>query len=244
VIISGGDIGGREDFVMKVSDVMTRRVVAIDPAATIADAIKLMLQHHVSGLPVIDGSGRLVGIVTEGDFLRRAETGTERRRPRWLEFLLGPARLAQDYVHTHGRRIDEVMTRDPVFVSANAPLAEAVAVMERRHFKRLPVMHKGKVVGIVSRVSLMHALVGLLRAPRPGGKNDDAIRDHIVAEIDKQRWAPADFVDVVVHDGVVTLFGLVADADQGEALKVLAENAPGVKKVESLLTLSESLSVT
>ena len=89
---------------MKVSDVMTWRVVSVELDATILQAVRLMLQNEISGLPVVDKVGRLVGIVTEGDFLRRSELGTQRRRSRWLEFLIGPGRLADEYVRTSGRR--------------------------------------------------------------------------------------------------------------------------------------------
>ena len=107
---------------MKAKDVMTRSVVTIEPDATVLQAVRLMLQRQISGLPVVDKAGTLVGIVTEGDLLRRAETGTQRKRPRWLEFLIGPGRLASEYAHTHGRRIDEVMTPDPRTVGEDAPL--------------------------------------------------------------------------------------------------------------------------
>ena len=76
-----------------------------------------MLQNDISGLPVLDSYGALVGMITEGDFLRRAETGTERKRPRWLEFFIASGRLAEEYVHTHGRKVSEVMTIDPVTVT-------------------------------------------------------------------------------------------------------------------------------
>src|SRR5580700_11227978 len=107
---------------MKAGDIMSPRVVSIAPDANVLEAVELMLARHISGLPVIDKSGALVGVVTEGDFLRRAETGTERKRPRWVEFMLGPRRLAEEYVHTHGRTIEEVMTREPITVTEETPL--------------------------------------------------------------------------------------------------------------------------
>jgi CBS domain-containing protein len=227
---------------MKASDIMTRRVISIPPESTILDAIELMLQNHISGLPVIDGSGNLIGVVTEGDFLRRAETGTQRKRPRWLELLTGPGKLAEEYVQSHGRRIEEVMTPDPVTISEDTPLDEIVRIMERHHIKRLPVMRDKTVVGIVSRANLMHALASLGRAAPEGTKSDTAIRNQILAELDKQAWAPVALVDVVVHDGVVELWGTITEERQGTALKVCAENTPGVKKVLNHLTWIEPMS--
>src|ERR1700741_60039 len=99
---------------MRAHQVMTRPVYTILPDATIREAANLMLQRHVSGLPVVDAAGRLVGIVSEGDFIRRSEIGTQRKRGRWLKFILGPGTAASDFVHEHGRRVEEVMTKDPL----------------------------------------------------------------------------------------------------------------------------------
>jgi CBS domain-containing protein len=227
---------------MRVRDIMSTRVISIAPDANVLEAIRLMLQNHISGLPVIDRSGALVGVVTEGDFLRRTETGTEHKRPRWLEFLMGPRRLADEYVHTHARRVEEVMTRTPVTITEDAALDEAVRVMERRRIKRLPVTRGGQVVGIVSRANLLHALASLGAAASPPAKTDVAIREQLLAEFDRQTWVPVALIDVVVKDGVVELWGTITEDAQREALKVCAENIPGVKSVVSHLTWIEPMS--
>ena len=164
---------------MKVSDVMTRRVVSVTPEATIRHAIRLMLDNHISGLPVIDDKAKLVGIVSEGDFLRRSEIGTERKRSRWLGALLGPGEPANDYVHSHGLKVKEVMTRKPITVQEDAPLDQVVHLMESRSVKRLPVVRGEKVVGVVSRANLMRALASMYRAAPKSSKNDAAIRGQI-----------------------------------------------------------------
>jgi CBS domain-containing protein len=227
---------------MKVRDIMTPRVISVTPEAGILEAIRLMLQNHISGLPVIDQSGALVGVVTEGDFLRRSETGTERRRPRWLEFLTGPGRLADEYVRTHARTVRDVMTPEPVTIAEDAALDAAVALMERLRIKRLPVVRGGEVVGIVSRANLLHALVGLAATARPPAMTDAAIRDALLAEFRKLTWAPAALVDPIVRDGVVELWGTITEESQREALKVCARNIPGVKSVVSHLTWIEPMS--
>ena len=144
---------------MQVRDVMTRNVISVAADETVLKAARMMLQNEISGLPVVDTAGKLVGVVTEGDFLRRRELGTQRRRPKWLEFVIGPGRLASDYVHASGRKIEEVMTCDPVTVAEDDSLETVVDLMERRHIKRLPVLRDGKMVGIISRANLMHAMV-------------------------------------------------------------------------------------
>ncbi|MGZ5232721.1 MAG: CBS domain-containing protein, partial [Burkholderiales bacterium] len=155
---------------MRVSDVMTKRVISITPEATVLEAVKVMLKNHISGMPVINGKGQLVGILTEGNFLHRSETGTERSRARWLDALFGPSEAAKDFVHSHGRKVKEVMSRNPVTVRENTPLDEVVHLMENRNIKRLPVLRSGKVVGIISRANLMRALVRLHRGAPASAK--------------------------------------------------------------------------
>src|SRR5689334_4633723 len=224
---------------MKAMDVMTRDVVSIDPDASILEAVRLMLQHRVSGLPVVDSSGQLQGIVTEGDFLRRSETGTQLKRPRWLEFLLGPGRLATDYVHVSGRRVDEVMTTDVHTVTQDTPLEQIVNLMERNRIKRVPVMRGERVVGMVTRANLMRAVAALALSEHPVAADDAAIRERLLAELKRQTWAPVGLIDVIVKDGVVNLCGALTDERERQAIRVAAENIPGVKKVADHLVWIE-----
>jgi len=230
----------KETF-MKAADIMTAPVVSIAPDASVLEAIRLVLQSHISGLPVIDSSGTLVGMVTEGDFLRRAETDTTRERPRWLEFLLGPSRLAEEYVRSHARKVEEVMSREPITVTEDTPLNEVVLMMEHRHIKRLPVLRSSQVVGIVSRSDLMHALATLGPIIPSQPRSDVAIRQQFVGELERQSWSPTALIDVTVKDGVVELWGEITNEAQGVALKVCAENVPGVKSVISHLACIEPI---
>jgi CBS domain-containing protein len=227
---------------MQAQDVMTQYVISIGPDDTIARAIRLLLQERISGLPVIDPSGRLVGMVTEGDLLRRAETGTERQRPRWLEFFAGLGRVADEYVHAHGRRISEIMTTDPVTVTEETPLEKVVTLMERRRVKRLPVVRGDKVVGIISRANLLHALASVAGETKPVSVDDQGIRTRLLAELAKERWAPTAMIDVTVRGGVVELWGTVTNERQRQALIVAAENIPGVKQVNDHLAWIEPMS--
>jgi len=153
---------------MNARDVMTRNVISIAPDATVLQAARKMLEHHISGLPVMD-KGKLVGIVSEGDFLRRRETQTQRRRSRWLEFLMGPGRIAAEYSHSHGSKVSEVMTTPVHFVDEVTPIEDIVELMERRRIKRVPIVCGSQVVGIVTRSNLMHAMVSLARTAQVPG---------------------------------------------------------------------------
>lgn len=227
---------------MKAADLMTSFVVTVRPDATIEYAAQLMLQHRISGLPVTDSDGAVLGIVTESDLLRRAEVGTDKRHARWVSLLIGPGRLAQEYVHTHGRKVGEVMTERVFTVTPETPLADLVALMETKHVKRVPVVDQGRLVGIVSRADVMAALVGLLSEKPAGAATDTEIHDQILAEIDRQPWGPRGSVDVIVTNGVVVLKGTIPDERERAALCVAAENVPGVKAVHDRLVWIDSVS--
>jgi CBS domain-containing protein len=227
---------------MKSGDVMTRHIISIKPDSSIVEAAQLMLTNRISGLPVLNGRGNLVGIVTEGDLLRRIETGTERRRPRWLEFFIGRGRLASEYVHTHGRKISEVMTIEPQTIVEDTPLEEIVTLMEQKRIKRLPVVRGNEVVGIVSRANLLHALASLAPETKGAVLGDANIRERVLAEIERPPWSPGRLINVIVRDGTVELWGTIFDEREREALRVAAENVPGVKHVKDHLIWVEPLS--
>lgn len=220
---------------MKVSDIMTRRVISVSPEATIISAARLMLENRISGLPVINKSGKLVGIVSERDLLRRAEISTERKRSHWFDAFFGPSVSANDYARSHGVKVVDILTPNPVTVGEGTSLKQLVHLMEAHDIKRLPVLRRGKVVGIVCRANLVRALVGLYRANPKISQRDITIRNRILADIKKESWSVGAQVDVAVHKGIVDLWGSISDASQRKALKVLAERAPGVKRVQEHL---------
>jgi CBS domain-containing protein len=236
---------------MNAADVMTQPVISVTPETTIAEMAQLLLQHRISGLPVVGPDGAVVGMVTEGDFLRRIETGTERHHSHWLEFLISPGRLAREYTDANARKVGEVMTEDVVSVAPGASLPEVVRLMEHHRVKRLPVIDAGRLIGIVSRADLVQALLHHLAEPSgkppgmPGGDEmtpDAEIRERILAEIAKQPWGRRAGIDVRVKTGTVELYGTITDERERAALRVLAENLPGVKAVRDNLVWVEPLS--
>ena len=223
---------------MKARDVMTAPPITVTPDARVSDVAALLLDRRISAVPVVDQNGRIVGIVSEGDLLRRAETGTERHRSKWLELLLDPSTKAAEFVKAHGAYARDVMTRDVVTAGPDADLAEIATLLESRHIKRVPVVENdGEVVGIVSRANLLHALVAYRSgSPLPERKaSDTEIRDRIYERMERQIGRRLRRVNVVVQDGVVFLWGTVRSEDERRALTVAAELVPGVTRVEDKL---------
>jgi CBS domain-containing protein len=223
---------------VEAKDVMTHCVVTIAPGASIVEAIGRMLGHQVSGMPVVDADGKLRGMVTEGDFVRRAELHTEAPRRRWLELLLDSGERADDYARSHGRTVGDVMATDVASVAPETRLADVVALMDERRVKRVPVVDDGRVVGIVSRADLMVALAHMLREPKSASASDETIRDALIKEMRRQTWCPLHTVRVGVRNGSVELRGEIFDERQRRALRVLAEGCAGVRAVHDHLTLA------
>ena len=230
---------------MQASDIMTRSVISVAPDELTDAAIELMLKRHISGLPVINDKGELVGIVTESDFLRRPETSTEHKTTsRWRDTFFNFNKVMDNYVHTHGMKVKDVMTPNPVAVTEDTQLDAVVQLMQTRNVKRLPVVRAGKVIGIISRANLMRALVSIHREAHEASKDEAKIRERILDDIAGHSWAQDVVVDVVVHNGVADLWGTVSTAEQAQALRVLVESTPGVKRIEPYLTChGELLSV-
>jgi CBS domain-containing protein len=224
---------------MQARDIMTSPVVSISPKAKIGDAIKIMLRSHLSGLPVVDAEARLVGILSEGDLLRRAELGTETHRPRWIDTFLAPGRSASEYVHTHGRVVEEVMTQNPVGIEEETPLEEVVSIMQRKRVKRLPVLRQGALVGIVTRADLLRALEARSETTEPGAADDARIKAALETDLKSQSWMPGSSVTIRVQDGVVELGGIILDDRYRDAIRVCAENIPGVKEVRDRIVFVE-----
>jgi CBS domain-containing protein len=210
---------------------MVRAVVTASPDTTVEGLARLMINLRISGVPVLDKDGRLVGMVTEGDLLRRVEIGTERHRPRWSEPFSSNSRLAAEYVKSHATRVADVMTREVFSVDETATLGEIADLLEAKKIKRVPVTHDGKVVGVVSRADLLKVIASG-GAGTENEEQDQTIRRLLLAEMREQKWADAGEGRVVVTDGVVHLWGIVRSEDERRALRVAAENIPGVRGVE------------
>ncbi len=221
---------------MLAKDIMTTKVVTVVSEAPVAEIADLLLARRISGVPVVDSEDRLVGIVSEGDLIRRQQG--EGRRSWWLSLLTSPDESAREYIKTHGQRAEDVMTRDVVTVTEETPLGEIAQLLEKRGIKRVPVLREGKVVGIVSRANLLHGLAAqkdqIPVAPSP---DDRTIREQVIALVERQGWATHGSLNVIVADGVVELWGWVDSDEERKALKIAAEGVAGVGEVQDHLAL-------
>jgi len=225
---------------MRAHQIMTRQVITVVTGAPIVEAANTMLHNHISGLPVVDETGKLAGIISQGDFIRRAEIGTQRKRGRWLKLLLGPGKVAWDFVHERGRKVRELTTLDPCTVTEDATL-EDVVLMEQNNVKRLPVMRGDQLVGIVTRSNLLQAVAELAREVPDPTADDDQIRNRIITSIEKTDWRPFG-LGVIVRNGNVHLSGVITNERSRQAAIVAAENVSGVRKVHDHLCWVEPTS--
>lgn len=224
---------------MKARDVMVAPVITASPNATVKSVAETFVRHQISAIPVVDDKGRLVGMISEGDLLHRAEAGTEKQRPWWLRAFIGPDTLANEYVKAHARKISDAMTRQVVTASPETPLHEVAALLEKHLIKRVPIVENGQLVGVVSRANLVQAVASAgkgLEIPLA----DSTIRDKIMAHLKAQDWAHISLLNVTVNGGVVDLWRIVTSASEKNAIRVAAEATPGVNAVKDNLRLLPS----
>jgi CBS domain-containing protein len=224
---------------MKARDVMVAPVITASPNASVKSVAETFVRHQISAVPVVDDKGKLIGIISEGDLLHRAEAGTEKQRPWWLRAFIGPDTLADEYVKAHARKVSDAMTRQVITASPETPLHEVAALLEKNSIKRVPIIENGQLVGVVSRANLVQAVASAgkgLEIPL----SDSTIRDKITAHLKAQDWAHTSLLNVTVNGGVVDLWGIVTSASEKNAIRVAAEATPGVNAVKDNLRLLPS----
>lgn len=227
---------------MKAGDVMVFPVITVKSTATVKDVAKLFLDRKISAAPVVDGAGKLVGIVSEGDLIHRAEIGTERRGSRWLALLTDEHAAAADYIKSHAIKLADVMTHKVVTATPDTPLQDVAMMMEANGVKRIPIVRDGKLVGLVSRANLVQAVAAAgtkLEIP----VSDSVIREKLMSRLREESWANSSLLNATVHDGVVTLWGLAASPTERQAIRVAAETTPGVIAVKDHIGIGRVTSI-
>src|SRR5262245_613548 len=220
--------------VMLVRDVMTKEVVTATIDTTVSQIAALLASKRISAVPIVDSAGHVLGMVSEGDLLRRVEIGTEKRHSWWLDLFADATTRAREFTKQEGVKAEYVMSRPVISIGEDAPLARAADVMQRRNIKRLPVVRDGKLVGIVGRADIVRALA-TAAAAQPAIKDDRAIDEALHARLRALSWLDTTFVNFTVEKGVVSAFGFVDDAEQKRALRAAVESVPGVKRLDDHL---------
>jgi CBS-domain-containing membrane protein len=227
---------------MNAGDVMVPNVITVGANATVGEAADILLSNHISGAPVVGASGELVGIVSEGDLIRRPETGTTKRPSWWLALLASERSTAIDYIKSHSRKVADVMTRDVITAKPDTALGEIAAILERNRVKRLPIVDGGKLVGLVSRAHILQALASVARRlPSLANVEDVQLRKEVIARLGAEPWRPT-MLSVTVQDGTVELWGLVRSDEQKKAARLAAELTPGVRAVVDNISIQPTTS--
>jgi CBS-domain-containing membrane protein len=225
---------------MNAADVMTRDVVTVSPDDVVQDVAKLLLKHRISGVPVVDKLGKLVGIVSEGDLMRRAETETDAHRSWWLRLFSASEVLANEYVRSHARKVSDIMTTRVLVAAPDTSLRDIASLMERNRVKRLPIVEGGRLVGIVSRANLMQAFASFMAREPAGDKSDDqSLRERVLDRLRAERWSSPSLVNVIVQQGVVELWGAVDSEAKHKAVRITAEGTPGVASIKDHLVVMQ-----
>lgn len=220
---------------MIAKDIMTRPVVSVGPETSVQEIARLLLERRISAVPIVDDRSRVIGMVSEGDLMRRPESGTEGHASWWLELLGGTEERARTYLKSHGLTARDVMTREVVTVAENTPLEKIATLLERNRIKRVPVLRGGKLVGIVSRANLLHGLVATRGKPAGSTTLDPhRAREAVMAELRKV-GVQSLYLNVVVAHGIAHLWGYAESAAERRAIALAARRTPGVRKVENHL---------
>ena len=222
---------------MNAADVMVTNVITVGPDACVQDVAHILLTNRISAVPVIGAKGELLGIVSEGDLMRRAEAGTGRRRPWWLTVFTGREAFAAEYVKEHSRKVADVMTRRVITATPDTPLRDIANTLEKNGIKRVPIMAGGKVVGIVSRANLLQALASLHKQIDAAAPSDSRIREDVLSRLRAEPWSHPSLINVIVRDGNVELWGIVDSQTEKKAVRVAAEVTPGVRVVNDNLMI-------
>jgi CBS domain-containing protein len=220
---------------MKARDVMVAPVNTVRPTASIKDVATMLVENRISALPVVDDHGKLVGMVSEGDLMHRAEAGTERRRSWWLRQITGDNRLASEYIEAHTRKVADVMTRHVITAPPDTPLSKIAILMEQNAIKRVPIVDSDEqLVGIVTRANLVQAVATAPESPEPP-LSDTEIRKTLMAKLNTQPWVHTESLTLTVSHSVVNLWGIANSETERRAIHVAAEETPGVLAVNDYM---------
>lgn len=225
---------------MKAHEIMTRDLITVKPDTPVREIAALMAEKHISGVPVVADDGQVIGVVSQGDLLHREEIGTERRPKSWLRVFADPDQMAREYVRTHGLRAHDIMSRHVVSVSADADLQHVADTMDKHRFKRVPVVDKGKLVGLITRGDIVRTLNKMQASAKAMSLDNTALEKALLQKMRNQPWLDGTYINLTVKDGAIELWGFIKSEDQRNALKVLIEETAGSRKVDDHLKVGHA----
>jgi len=216
---------------MQAQDIMTKNVISAAADTTVEQITALMMENHISAVPILNGDGTIIGLISEGDLMRRVEGSGNAHKSWWLSLFSGHENSAQDFIVMRSRRVKDIMTRKVQVVAPDTPVADIARLLEEQRIKRVPVVENGKVVGIVSRGNLMQALASTPRVTVDPSTSNRKKREIVMAALGQVPGLSPAHLNVVVEEGRVDVWG-IADSDAEEKAALVAlDNIDGLGEV-------------
>ncbi|WP_448325969.1 CBS domain-containing protein [Sulfitobacter sp. M13] len=216
---------------MQAQDIMTKNVISAAADTKVEQVTALMMENHISAVPILDGDGTVIGLISEGDLMRRVEGSGNAHKSWWLSLFSGSDNTAHDFIAMRGRRAKDIMTQKVEVVAPDTPVADIARLLEKKRIKRVPVVENGTIVGIVSRANLMQALASTPRVTLEPSTSNREKRAIVMTALGQVPGLNPAHLNVVVEGGRVNVWGL-ADSDAEEkAAWVALDNIEGLGEV-------------
>ena len=216
---------------MQAQDIMTRNVIAAAPDASVEAVAALMMKNHISAVPILDAEGKVLGLISEGDLMRRVEGAEKRHKSWWLSLFSGTADTAADFVAMRSRRASDIMSHPVETVAPEMPVADIARLLEKKRIKRVPVVEGGRMIGIVSRANLLQALSTVPVEKVDTRASDRERRDIVQAALARVPGLNPAHLNVVVENGRVDVWGLAGSDAEENAVRVALDNIEGLGEV-------------
>lgn len=213
---------------MQAQDIMTKDVISAAANATVKQVADLMMDNHISAVPILDDNGAIIGVISEGDLLRRVEGFAQTNKSWWLSLFSEPQNSAAHFVEVRAKYAKDIMTREVATVAPDAPVGEVARLLEEKRIKRVPVVDGGRLVGIVSRANLMHAIAAQPVVKFHDRASDREKRHMVLAALAEVPGLNVGQLNVVVEGEQVDVWGLVNTTAEIAAAQVALENIEGI----------------
>lgn len=216
---------------MQAQDIMTKKVISAAADTTVEQITALMMESHISAVPILDSGGSVIGIVSEGDLMRRVEGARKTNKSWWLSLFSGSDDTARDFIAMRSRRTKDIMTHKVLVVTPTTPVAEIALMLEKNQIKRVPVVENNRLVGIVSRANLLQALSATPIASLGSQTSDRRKRDIVLVALAEVPGLKNRQLNVIVKGSKVDVWGFVGSKAEEQAARVAIDNIDGVGEI-------------